>query len=699
MFDLLGLLDSFSGLRKESNAKVIMDEPHQRSHSTGASEKRISTDSHYYFKTTGDIETLIEEIHHSLFGSERESMIRDDYNELGIGDGYPTLRENQVRKDGTRIPAWEGGLTSGQVRTPVPSADWIAEMRAANKKNLDDTLANDLDPKTAMRRAAFYTLIESWLRVFENTPADMIKSMATTRVGKAAMKANPDVTAAELALGTQPQAVQKTKAAGSYPNRRSVKFTERDAANKLRIGSPRDRSFADPADSAYADDYHLPTLVEFAAGVLNDSKIQALLARLPKIEGDAIDTVLDHYEKSQKAEYKGWAGKVRSTWASAQTMFNQVLAAIRTLAWYNSEYIREREEARSKVDPLASAADDLRTNQKKDTLLDSAIRAAIMINPRGVGREIFSEGSGSNFVDRTRAGIKDPRTTRIDSDTSLILANAASNIKLRAESAANRPQAQAAEAAIAKGVSGRVSVVKNLSDKIKTPRDLKGGYVTVSKMGGAVKQQTYDANAVLPSTVRFVNPSAVLANQLGHFQVHKQDGGYSLTSQMRNHGDYKNSNTIEGVFPSIDQILPDLNMDGKSPMFRGDRDNVDFRKTVDLIRQGGNEIADFYNGIRESLKNGTKNNDIEPVPMSFSDSGNGWFEFSTTLRSVSDPPEVKMMDQQKTRATILAFHFHNLSVPASERVPLPIIMANKHNSRWAKTTGFEFTQGDTPFKE
>jgi hypothetical protein len=272
-------------------------------------------------------------------------------------------------------------------------------------------------------------------------------------------------------------------------------------------------------------------------------------------------------------------------------------------------------------------------------------------------------------------------------------------VKLRADYAASKPQAEAAEAATAKGVSGRVSVVKNLSDKIKTPRDLKGGYVTVSKMGGAVKQQSYDANAVLPSTVRFVSPSAVLANQLGHFQVHKQDGGYSLTSQMRNQSDFKNSNTIEGVFPSIDQILPDLDMDGKGPMFRGTRENIDFRKTVDLIRQGGNEIADFYQSIRDSLKNGTKNNDIEPVPMSFSDSGNGWFEFSITVRSVGDPPAVKIMEQQKIRATILAFHFHNLSVPASERVPLPIIMANKHNSRWAKTTGFEFTQGDTTFKE
>lgn len=697
MYDLLGLLDSFSGLRKESGARVIMDEPWQRSHSQGAAENQIRVDNHYYFKTTGDLTTLIEEIHHSLFGSEREGVIRDNYNDLGIGDGYPTLNERIVTPDGKVVIT--AGRSSREIPA-VPSSEWIAKMRDANKKNLEDTIAKNLDPKVAMRRAAFYTLIESWLRVFENTPAEMIKSMATTRVGKSAMKANPDITAAELALGTQPIAVQKQRLVRSGRYLRQEKSIERDAANKLRIGSPRDRSFGDPAKSAYSDDYHLPTLVEFAAGVLNDSKIQALLSRLPKIEGDAIDTVLDHYEKSQNAEYKGWAGKVRSAWASAQTMFNQVLAAIRTLAWYNSGYIRDVEEARSKVDPLAKAADDLRTNQKKDTLLDSAIRAAIMINPRGVGGDTMVENYGYN-TQKTygREGIKDPRTTRIDSDTSLILANAAGNVKLRAEAAANKPQAQAAEAATAKGVSGRVSVVKNLSDKVKNPRGIVGGFVTVSKMGGSVKQQTYDPNAVVPSTVRFVNPSAVLVNQLGHFQVHKQDGGYSLTSQMRNIRDYEHSTTIEGIFPSIDQILPDLDMSGKGPTFRGTRENIEFKKTVELIRQGGNEIADHYNSIRESLKNGTKNNDIEPVPMSFSDTGNGWFEFSTTLRSVSDPPEVKKMEEQKTRATILAFHFHNLSVPASERVPLPIIMANKHNSRWAKTSGFEFTQGDTPFRE
>lgn len=701
MFDLLGLLDSFSGLGKESNAKVIMDEPHQRSHSTGAAEKRISTDSHYYFKTTGDITTLIEEIHHSLFGADREGMIRDDYNELGIGDGYPTLNENTIKKDGTRIPTWEGGLTAGQVRAPVPSADWIAQMREANKKNLEDTLANNLDPKKAMRRAAFYTLIESWLRVFENTPADMIKSMATTRVGKAAMKSNPDITAAELAFGTQPVAVRKNKVVGRYPNRRNVWFTERDAANKLRIGSPRDKSFADPSDSAYSDDYHLPTLVEFAAGVLNDSKIQALLSRLPKIEGDAIDTVLDHYEKSQNADHRGWAGKVRSAWASAKTMFNQVLASIRTLAWYNSEYIREKEEARSKVDPLASAADDLRTNQKKDTLLDSAIRAAIMIHPRGTGTEVFSEGSGSSLVNRTRAGIKDPRTTRVDSDTSLILANAATHIKLRAESAANRPQAEAAEAATAKGISEKVSFVKGLSDQIKNPPVRTGAFVTRKSPLSGRPIKEWDANVARPQTVRFVNPSAVLVNETLSAQSHTHDGGYSLTQHLRGRERKNGANTIEGLFPDLDSILPNVDPDKPFQHMRGDQERIDIKKTVNLIKQGNNEVASLYESVRESLRTGTKNNDIVPIPLSYTDSGNGWYEL--TIGAYKDAfnssPAERRLAAQKLRAVLLAFHFHNLSVPASERVPLPIVMENKSNGRWAKTSGFEFTQGDTPFKE
>jgi len=700
MFDLLGLLDSFSGLRKESGARVIMDEPHQRSHSSGAAESQMRVENHYYFKTTGDLTTLIEEIHHSLFGSEREGMIRDDYNELGIGDGYPTLRENKVKKDGTRLPSWEGGLTHGQIHAPIPSADWIAQMRQANKNNLDVTLASNLEPRVAMRRAAFYTLIEAWMRVFENTPAEMIKSMATTRVGKAAIKSNPDVTAAELALGTQPQAVQRTKASGRYPNRRTVKFTERDAANKLRIGSPRDRSFADPADSAYSDDYHLPTLVEFAAGVLNDSKIQALLARLPKVEGDAIDTVLDHYEKSQNAEYKGWAGKVRSAWSSAQTMFNQVLAAIRTLAWYNSGYIRDVEEARSKVDPLAKAADDLRSNQKKDTLLDTAIRAAIMINPRSAGPDTMVEKIGYNGDKTyTRQGIKDPRTTRVDSDTSLILANAASNVKLRADYAASKPQAEAAEAATAKGVSARVSFVKGLSDQIKNPPQRTGAMVTQKSQWSNSARRVWDSSVAKPSTVRFVSPSAVLVNEVLGAQSHKQDGGYSLTSHLRGTDISKTGTTIESLYPDLDSILPD-HKETKYTM-RGDQEKNLMKQTVDLIKDGNNEVARLYESVRESLRTGTKNDDIVPIPLSYGDSGNGWYNLTIDgyENAFNSSPEARRLSYQKIRATLLAFHFHNLSVPASERVPLPILMENKSNSRWAKTSGFEFTQGDTKFRE
>jgi hypothetical protein len=702
MYDLLGLLDSFSGLRKESGARVIMDEPHQRSHSSGAAESQMRVENHYYFKTTGDLTTLIEEIHHSLFGSEREGMIRDDYNELGIGDGYPTLRENRVKKDGTRLPSWEGGLTHGQIHAPIPSADWIAQMRQANKNNLDVTLASNLEPRVAMRRAAFYTLIEAWMRVFENTPAEMIKSMATTRVGKAAIKSNPDVTAAELALGTQPQAVQRTRAAGRYPNRRTVKFTERDAENKLRIGSPRDRSFADPADSAYSDDYHLPTLVEFAAGVLNDSKIQALLSRLPKVEGDAIDTVLDHYEKSQNAEYKGWAGKVRSAWSSAQTMFNQVLAAIRTLAWYNSGYIRDVEEARSKVDPLAKAADDLRSNQKKDTLLDSAIRAAIMINPRSSGPDTMVEKIGYNGDKTyTRQGIKDPRTTRIDSDTSLILANAASNVKLRADYAASKPQAEATEAATAKGVSARVSFVKGLSDQIKTPPQKTGAWVTQKTQWSNSARRVWDDTVATPQTVRFVNPSSVLVNEILAAQSHKQDGGYSLTSHLRGRDIAKKGTTIESLYPDLDSILPDFDPDKPYQTMRGDQEKIVIKQTVNLIKAGNNEVANLYESVRESLKTGTKNNDIVPIPFEFSDSGNGWYDVSIGgyKNAFNSPPAERAIAAQRIRAILLAFHFHNLSVPASERVPLPILMENKSNSRWAKTSGFEFTQGDTKFKE
>jgi hypothetical protein len=700
MFDLLGLLDSFSGLRKESGARVIMDEPHQRSHSSGAAESQMRVENHYYFKTTGDLTTLIEEIHHSLFGSEREGMIRDDYNELGIGDGYPTLRESKVKKDGTRLPSWEGGLTHGQIHAPIPSADWIAQMRQANKNNLDVTLASNLEPRVAMRRAAFYTLIEAWMRVFENTPAEMIKSMATTRVGKAAIKSNPDVTAAELALGTQPQAVQRTKASGRYPNRRTVRFTERDAENKLRIGSPRDRSFADPADSAYSDDYHLPTLVEFAAGVLNDSKIQALLARLPKVEGDAIDTVLDHYEKSQNAEYKGWAGKVRSAWSSAQTMFNQVLAAIRTLAWYNSGYIRDVEEARSKVDPLAKAADDLRSNQKKDTLLDTAIRAAIMINPRSAGPDTMVEKIGYNGDKTyTRQGIKDPRTTRVDSDTSLILANAASNVKLRADYAASKPQAEAAEAATAKGVSARVSFVKGLSDQIKNPPQRTGAMVTQKSQWSNSARRVWDSSVAKPSTVRFVSPSAVLVNEVLGAQSHKQDGGYSLTSHLRGTDISKTGTTIESLYPDLDSILPD-HKETKYTM-RGDQEKNLMKQTVDLIKDGNNEVARLYESVRESLRTGTKNDDIAPIPLSYGDSGNGWYNLTIDgyENAFNSSPEARRLSYQKIRATLLAFHFHNLSVPASERVPLPILMENKSNSRWAKTSGFEFTQGDTKFRE
>jgi hypothetical protein len=699
MYDLLGLLDSFSGLRKESGARVIMDEPWQRSHSQGAAESQMRVENHYYFKTTGDLTTLIEEIHHSLFGSEREGMIRDDYNELGIGDGYPTLNEKIVTPDGKMV------LGSGRVNRAipaVPSSEWIAKMRDANKKNLDDTIARNLDPKVAMRRAAFYTLIESWLRVFENTPAEMIKSMATTRVGKAAMKANPDITAAELALGTQPEAVQKQKIVGSGRNRHYQKSVERDAANKLRIGSPRDRSFGDPAKSAYSDDYHLPTLVEFAAGVLNDSKIQALLARLPKIDGDAIDTVLDHYEKSQNAEYKGWAGKVRSAWSSAQTMFNQVLAAIRTLAWYNSGYIRDVEEARSKVDPLAKAADDLRTNQKKDTLLDSAIRAAIMINPRGVVGDTMVENYGYN-TQKTygREGIKDPRTTRIDSDTSLILANAAGNVKLRADAASNRPQAQAAEAATAKGVSGRVSFVKGLSDQIKNPPTKTGAYVTQNTQLSNSHRRVWDNTVVTPQTVRFVNPSSVLVNEILAAQSHKQDGGYSLTSHLRGRDITKKGTTIESLYPDLDSILPDFDPDKPYQNMRGDQEKILLKQTVNLIKDGNNEVARLYESIRESLKTGTKNNDIVPVPFEYSDSGNGWYDVSIGgyKNAFNSSPAERAIAAQKLRATLLAFHFHNLSVSASERVPLPILMENKSNSRWSKTTGFEFTQGDTPFRE
>lgn len=701
MYDLLGLLDSFSGLRKESGARVIMDEPHQRSHSTGAAESQMRVDRHYYFKTTGDIETLIEEIHHSLFGSEREGMIRDDFNELGIGDGYPNLRESRVKPDGSRLHTWEGGLPPSQVHSPIPSADWIAKMRQANKNNLDVTLASNLEPRVAMRRAAFYTLIESWLRVFENTPAEMIKSMATTRVGKAAMKANPDITAAELAFGTQPQAVQKTKAVGRGFNRRGVKFTERNAENKLRIGSPRDRSFADPADSAYSDDYHLPTLIEFAAGVLNDSKIQALLSRLPKIDGDAIDTVLDHYEKSQNAEYKGWAGKVRSAWASAQTMFNQVLAAIRTLAWYNSGYIRDVEEARSKVDPLAKAADDLRSNQKKDTLLDSAIRAAIMINPRSAGPDTMVEKIGYNGDKTyTRQGIKDPRTTRIDSDTSLILANAASNVKLRAEAAANKPQAEATKAATSKGVSERVSFVKGLSDQIKNPPQKTGGMTTQRSPLGGFARRVWDTNIVKPTTVRFVNPSAVLVNELLGAQSHKQDGGYDLKRHLRGTDISNKGTTIESLYTDIDSILPDYDGDNKF-IGRGHEERRLMKQTIDLIKAGNNEVASLYESIRESLRTGTKNNDIAPVPLSYEDWGNGWYALNIDgyLNAFNSKPPERALHYQKIRATLLAFHFHNLSVPASERVPLPILMENKSNSRWAKTSGFEFTQGDTQFKE
>lgn len=697
MYDLLGLLDSFSGLRKESGARVIMDEPHQRSHSQGAAESQMRVENHYYFKTTGDLATLIEEIHHSLFGSEREGMIRDDYNELGIGDGYPTLNERVVTPSGMRVIT--AGRSSREIPA-VPSSEWIAKMREANKNNLDTTLASNLDPKIAMRRAAFYTLIESWLRVFENTPAEMIKSMATTRVGKAAMKANPDVTAAELALGTQPVATQKQRTVKSGRYLRNLKFQERDAANKLRIGSPRDRSFGDPADSAYSDDYHLPTLVEFAAGVLNDSKIQALLARLPKIEGDAIDTVLDHYEKSQNAEYKGWAGKVRSAWSSAQTMFNQVLAAIRTLAWYNSGYIRDVEEARSKVDPLAKAADDLRSNQKKDTLLDSAIRAAIMINPRSAGPDTMVERIGYNGDKTyTRQGIKDPRTTRIDSDTSLILANAASNVKLRADYAASKPQAEAAEAATAKGVSARVSFVKGLSDKIKNPPQRTGGMVTQKTQWSNSSRRVWDANVVKPSTVRFVSPSAVLVNEVLGAQSHKQDGGYSLTSHLRGTDISKTGTTIESLYPDLDSILPD-HKETKYTM-RGDQEKNLMKQTVDLIKDGNNEVARLYESVRESLRTGTKNDDIAPIPLTYGDSGNGWYNLTIDgyENAFNSSPEARRLSYQKIRATLLAFHFHNLSVPASERVPLPILMENKSNSRWAKTSGFEFTQGDTKFRE
>ena len=699
MYDLLGLLDSFSGLRKESGARVIMDEPHQRSHSSGAAESQMRVDVNYYFKTTGDLTTLIEEIHHSLFGSEREGMIRDDYNELGIGDGYPTLNERVVTPNGMRVIT--AGRSSREIPA-VPSSEWIAKMRDANKKNLDDTIARNLDPKVAMRRAAFYTLIESWLRVFENPPAEMIKSMATTRVGKAAMKANPDITAAELALGTQPVATQKQKIVGSGRNKHYQKFQERDAANKLRIGSPRDRSFGDPAKSAYSDDYHLPTLVEFAAGVLNDSKIQALLARLPKIDGDAIDTVLDHYEKSQNAEYKGWAGKVRSAWSSAQTMFNQVLAAIRTLAWYNSGYIRDVEEARSKVDPLAKAADDLRSNQKKDTLLDSAIRAAIMINPRSAGPDTMRESIGYNGDKTyTRQGIKDPRTTRIDSDTSLILANAASNVKLRADYAASKPQAEAAEAATAKGVSGRVSFVKGLSDQIKNPPAKTGAYVVQKTALSNSNRTVWDANAPTPQTVRFVNPSSVLVNEILAAQSHKQDGGYSLTSHLRGRDITKKGTTIESLYPDLDSILPDFDPDKPYQNMRGDQEKIVIKQTVNLIKAGNNEVANLYESIRESLRTGTKNNDIVPIPFEFSDSGNGWYDVSISgyKNAFNSSPAERAIASQKLRAILLAFHFHNLSVSASERVPLPILMENKSNSRWSKTTGFEFTQGDTTFRE
>jgi hypothetical protein len=134
---------------------------------------------------------------------------------------------------------------------------------------------------------------------------------------------------------------------------------------------------------------------------------------------------------------------------------------------------------------------------------------------------------------------------------------------------------------------------------------------------------------------------------------------------------------------------------------RGDQEKIVIKQTVNLIKAGNNEVANLYESIRESLRTGTKNNDIVPIPFEFSDSGNGWYDVSIAgyKNAFNSSPAERAIASQKLRAILLAFHFHNLSVSASERVPLPILMENKSNSRWSKTTGFEFTQGDTTFRE
>jgi hypothetical protein len=371
-FQLLMFLDSISGLQYESDPnQVSVTEEGNRGWSYGGRGQfgAGSSRGEYLIRTDGDMRTILEEFHHQLVQNN---------------DTYRTL-DAAGRVEKHTGAAWKKNFTEA-----VDAAEQDLRSKIAmNAKKFGDTPEGVSNSERAAAEAmgsmALITLARLWIRSFDVDRRNF--NLSSTLSKESANRVNSDSPASDILFSTDSPA---TKSGGRLA-RGDQTFTNMD---KFYYGGME-------------KDYHFKSLIEFAAGALNDSHVQSVLAQQDPIVDEngrePMQGLIDDMQVLGNKHMISYASRYDRVMTKAKTLLDQLVGVIKTMIQFKqttNHSTQGTEFARNKV---KAREQEIRG---KRTALEQALEASASVLPRhkGTANELpYVGGDLSRLNQRERA--------------------------------------------------------------------------------------------------------------------------------------------------------------------------------------------------------------------------------------------------------------------------------------------------------
>jgi hypothetical protein len=350
-FQLLMFLDSISGLQYETDPnQVSVTEEGNRGWSYGGRGQfgAGSGRGEYLIRTDGDMRTILEEFHHQLVQNNETYRLLSNVGDMEQSTGA----------------AWKKNF--------IEAVD-VAEQNLRNQiaddaKKFGDTpegISNsERTAAKAMGSMALVTLARLWIRSFDVDRRNF--GLSSTLSKDSASRVNSNSPASEILFSTNTPA---TKSGGRLA-RGDQTFNKMD---KFYYGGME-------------KDYHFKNLIEFAAGALNDSHVQSILAQQDPIVDEngrePMQGLIDDMQVLGNKHMITYASRYERVMTKAKTLLDQLVNVIKTMIQFQqttNHSTQGTEFARNKV---KAREQEIRG---KRTALEQALEASASVLPRHKG--------------------------------------------------------------------------------------------------------------------------------------------------------------------------------------------------------------------------------------------------------------------------------------------------------------------------